>query len=99
MSEKVEMVPLPDWPDGHFDVYGEYEGRASLGTEHLPDDVVATPFALAVWAGTAADSPRMGSVQATFMFGERANPMDLTADEAEYVKKVLEAVLRKVRAT
>lgn len=99
MSEKVQMLPLPDWPDGHLDVIGEGQETASLGTEHLPDNVVATPFALAVWAGTAVGNPRIGSVQATFMFGDRANPTDLTNDEAEYVEKVLEAVLRKVRAT
>ena len=96
MSDKVDMLPLPDWPDGHFDVYGEEAGDVSLGTEHLPEDVVATRFALAVWAGTAADNPRMGSVQATFIFGDRANPTDLTADEIAYVYAVLRAFLRKV---
>ncbi len=92
---KVKMLPLPDWPDGHMDAFGPGQD-VKLDTLHLPDDVVANRFVLALWVGTAVDNPRLGSVQAQFVFGDRVNPTDLTVDEAEYVKKVLEMFVRKV---
>ncbi len=97
MNEKVEMLPLPDWPEGNMDVFGEQD--VTIGTGHLPDDVVANRFVLALWVGTAVDNPRIGSIQATFRFGDRENPTDLTPDEAEYVQKVLDMFMRKVRGS
>lgn len=97
MNDNVEMLPTPEWPDGHMDIFTEQD--VSLGTEGLPDEVVATPFILALWCSTAKNSPRMGAVQARFVFGERENATDLTPDEAAYVEKVLEVFMRKVRAS
>ena len=92
---KVEMLPWPDWPDGHMEAFDPGQD-ASLDTQHLPDHVVANQFIIALWVGTAVADPRIGSVQAQFVFGDRVNPTDLTADEAEYVRKVLDVFMAKV---
>ena len=103
MSEedgKIEMLPLPDWPDGHMDVIAleEMDGTkdVTLDTAHLPDEVVANQFVIALWVGTAVDNPRIGSFQAQFVFGDRVNPTDLSLDEVQYVRKVFDMFLRQV---
>ncbi len=93
-TDRVTMLPTPDWPEEHMDLFGAED--TSLGTEHLPGDVVQTPFVLAIWASTVEGKPRMGGCQAQLSFGDRKNPTDLTADEIAYVYAVLRAFLRKV---
>lgn len=96
-ADRVKMEPTPDWPDGHMDLFAGDD--FSLGTEHLPEAVVRTPFVLAIWATTVEGNPRMGGCQAQLSFGDRRNPTDLTIDEIEYIDAVLRAFLRKVRQT
>ncbi len=98
---KIEMLPLPDWPDGHMDVIADLMAGGkdvTLDTMHLPDDVVANQFVIALWVGTAVDNPRIGSFQAQFVFGDRVNPTDLSLDEVQYVRKVFDMFLRQVVA-
>jgi hypothetical protein len=95
--ERVTMLPVPDWPDDYMELFGPAD--ASLGTEHLPEEVVRTPFALAIWSKTSEDDPRRGGCQAQLSFGDRCNPTDLTVDEIEYIEAVLRIFIRKVRRT
>lgn len=94
-ADRVTILPTPDWPDDHMDLFGPDD--TSLGTEHLPEEVVQTPFVLAIWASTVEGKPRMGGCQGQLTFGDRKNPTDLTADEIEYIDAVLRVFLRKVR--
>ncbi len=68
----------------------------SLGTEDLPDDVVAQELVCMVWLTTRVDKPRRGVLAYAVNIGGRENP-ELTADEREYVAATLTRAAKAVR--
>jgi hypothetical protein len=96
-SEKITVTY--DRPAGWFATQQASPG--SLGTEHLPAEVTRQPVAVSAWSTTeeinAASGRPHGFYSIGLRIGERQNPVDLTADEREYVAMVLEFTARKFR--
>ena len=82
-----------DWPDAdHWpSVYGP-------GTAHLPEAVVEQEFSLKILCRTSKEDPRVGEFSVALQFGDRENPKDLTADEAEYLREMLRTIIKLVTA-
>ena len=70
-----------------------FDTAAPMPTTDLPDDVVKTPFNLILDSRTVVGEPRMGGYWVSLNFGGRLNPVDLTAEEREYIVGVLQSAL------
>lgn len=92
-SVESEYVDYPDLPEEFLDL-GYWASALSLGTDHLPAEVVQIPFTLSLWFNTRKDNSRVGGGYSQFTFGDRENPKDLTAEEVEYVRAVFELFLK-----
>lgn len=75
MTEPLDYAP---WITG-------MTAETVMPTTHLPDDVVATPFLLIVDSRTGLNNPRHGGTWFSLQYGNRANPIDLTDADREYI--------------
>jgi hypothetical protein len=78
-----------------WEALGNPEASGSLGTEHLPREVVEPDVYVYAAVFTDPEDSRAGISSMAIRYGDLDNP-DLTRDQAEYVVGVMLDAARKV---